>query len=96
MKQTLMRFIVLGSGAVAMFLGGLLLAFRPTGGFAIPQGYASYSPLAATSPVASAVFVIGLVLLVLGFAAVAGWIGFEVGGTLRADAAGTASARRKS
>lgn len=96
MKQILIRFIVLASGAVAMFLGGLLLAFRPTGGFAIPQGVSSYMPLVATSPVSGAVFVVGLVLLVLGFAAVAGWIGFEVGGTLRAASTGPAPARRKS
>jgi hypothetical protein len=95
MKQILMRLIVLGSGAVAMFLGGLLLAFRPTGGFAMPQGVASYAPLVATSPVSSVIFVLGLVLLVLGFAAIAAWIGFEVGGTLRAGAAGSTAARRK-
>ncbi|MES1212636.1 MAG: hypothetical protein ABUT11_03725 [Leifsonia sp.] len=96
MKHILIRFIVLASGAVAMFLGGLLLAFRPTGGFAIPQGVASYAPLVATSPVSNAVFILGLVLLVLGFAAVAGWIGFEVGGSLRAGTAGSAPVRRKS
>jgi hypothetical protein len=94
MKQIVTRFIVLGSGAVAMFLGGLLLAFRPGGQGPIPQGFASYT-LVATSPVPAVIFVLGLVLLVLGFAAVAGWIGFEVGGTLRTDATGTA-ARRKS
>jgi hypothetical protein len=61
----------------------------------MPQGIASYAPLVATPPASSVIFVVGLVLLVLGFAAVAGWIGFEVGGTLRSGTATSATTRRK-
>lgn len=98
MKQIVMRFVVLGSGAVVMFVGGMLLAFRPASGMAIPQGFATYQPLVSTSyvSVSSVVFVVGLVLLVLGFAAVVGWVGFEVGRTLRADPVAPAASRRKS
>jgi hypothetical protein len=98
MKQILMRFVVLGAGAVVMFVGGLLLAFRPGSGMAIPQGFATYTPMVSTSymSVSSAVFVVALVLLVLGFAAVVGWVGFEVGRTLRADPVAAAASRRKS
>jgi hypothetical protein len=98
MKQIVMRFVVLGAGAVVMFLGGLLLAFGPAGGMAIPQRFSTYAPLQPASyvSVSSAIFVVGLVLLVLGFAAVVGWVGFEVGRTLRADPVAPAATRRKS
>lgn len=99
MKQIVTRFAVLGGGAVGMFVGGLLLAFRPGGGIAIPRRFATYLPTGATplgSPLDDLLFVIGLVLLVLGFAAIVGWIGFEAGRTLRADATGSTPARRKS
>ena len=98
MKQIVIRFVVLGAGAVVMFIGGLLLAFRPGSGVAVPQGFATHAPMVSTSYVSasSAVFVVGLVLLVLGFAAVVGWVGFEIGRTLRADAVGPIAARRKS
>jgi len=61
------------------------------------QGFANYAPLVSTSyaSASSVVFVLGLVLLVLGFAAVVGWVGFEIGRTLRADAVGPAATRRK-
>jgi heme/copper-type cytochrome/quinol oxidase subunit 1 len=97
MKQIVIRFVVLGAGAVVMFIGGLLLAFRPGSGVAVPQGFSTYAPLVSTSysSASSAVFIIGLVLLVLGFAAVVGWIGFEIGRTLRADAVGPAAATRR-
>jgi hypothetical protein len=98
MKQIVIRFAVLGAGAVVMFIGGLLLAFRPGSGVSVPQGFSTYAPMVSTSyaSASSAVFVIGLVLLVLGFAAVVGWVGFEIGRTLRADAVGSAATRRKS
>jgi len=96
MKQIVVRFVVLGAGAVVMFVGGMLLAFRPAGGMAIPQGFSTYAPLEPVSyvSVSSVIFVLGLVLLVLGFAAVVGWIGFEVGRTLRAVPIVPASRRK--
>jgi len=96
MKQIVVRFVVLGAGAVVMFVGGMLLAFRPAGGMAIPQGFSTYAPLEPVSyvSVSSVIFVLGLVLLVLGFAAVVGWIGFEVGRTLRADPIASAGLRK--
>jgi hypothetical protein len=100
MNKIVTHYAVLGGGALLMFLGGLLLAFRPTGGIGIPQRLPSYQPMGAlsVSPASEVFFVVGLVLLVLGFAAVVGWTGFEIGRTLRADATALTApaARRKS
>jgi heme/copper-type cytochrome/quinol oxidase subunit 1 len=77
-RSALLRYVVPAAAGLAMLVGGLLLALRPTS--PIPRGWSAYAPLSgATYTPVVVVVPAGLVLLVLGFAALAAWIAYRVG-----------------
>jgi heme/copper-type cytochrome/quinol oxidase subunit 1 len=68
------------AAGLAMLVGGLLLVLRPS--TPIPRGWSAYAPLSDTTftpTVAVVVVPAGLVLLVLGFAALIAWIAYRIG-----------------
>jgi heme/copper-type cytochrome/quinol oxidase subunit 1 len=77
-RSALLRYIVPAAGSVVMLIGGLLLALRPAS--PIPRGWSAYAPLSDTTFTPTVIVVpAGLVLLVLGFAALVAWIAYRIG-----------------
>jgi hypothetical protein len=82
MKQIVARYAVVSAGALLMLIGALILAFRP--GLREPSlRWAAYAPLSQTvfvPGIGSALLVpIAIILVIIGFCAVAAWIGFQIG-----------------
>jgi hypothetical protein len=82
MKQIVARYAVVSAGALLMLIGALILAFRP--GLPEPSlRWAAYAPLSQTvfvPGIGSALLEpIAIILVIVGFCAVAAWIGFQIG-----------------
>jgi len=77
MTQIVARYAVLAAGIVAMFVGGLVLAFRATPTLAF--GWSAYVPLERRAGLPDLSQPIGLLLVILGFGASVAWIGFQIG-----------------
>lgn len=63
-----------------MLIGAAILLVRP-GGAPADRGWAAYAPLSRTVFVPSLVpyVPVAMALVLIGFCAVAGWVGFELG-----------------
>jgi formate hydrogenlyase subunit 3/multisubunit Na+/H+ antiporter MnhD subunit len=77
MTRIVARYAVLAAGVVAMFVGGLVLAFRATP--TLSFGWSAYAPLERRAGLPDLSQPIGLLLVILGFAASVAWIGFQIG-----------------
>jgi hypothetical protein len=79
-KPTILRLITPAAGAVLMLIGAALLLFRP-GGQPAALGWAAYAPLSRAVFVPSLVPYVpaAIALVLIGFCAIAAWVGFEIG-----------------
>ena len=73
------RWGLLALGLIGMIAGAILLTRTPTS-----SGWTAYAPLSNTTyvpPFVTGSFVLGTLLVLLGLALVAGWVGFALGRT---------------
>jgi len=79
-KLAILRLAVPSGGAVVMLIGAALLLFRP-GASVASFGWSAYAPLSDTRyvPAVSAYLPVASALVLIGFCAIAGWVGFELG-----------------
>ena len=77
MTRIVAQYAMLAAGVVAMFVGGLVLAFRAMPSVAF--GWTAYAPLERRASLPDLSQPIGLLLVILGFAASVAWIGFQIG-----------------